>query len=1103
MPFGLHTSLFKKKDNRTIRDVRDTQSPEGDVLSEPEASIDTSQFGMFILEDKPSELAKVVDVVAIHGLNGHYLNTWTTTDAAGQKVVWLKDLLPKQLPDARIMSYGYNSALQFSKSVAGIGTFAEQLLEDLRSWRGTQAERDRPIVFICHSLGGIVVKQALIRAHERDRFSSLLAHVCGIAFFGTPHRGADLASWATMMGNILWAASFGTSTNTKFAKELKSRSEVLDNISKSFVERGKGLKILSFYETDKMDNLNCLASPVVEKQSATLDLPNEAPIALNGNHRTICRFSSENEQRYRTVWSNLQEMITTVIINETLSEAETACLSSLYISDYEGHRDRIEVPSRGHAKASSMLWVSADPGCGKSVLTSFLVDAQTSDNTGATICYFFFKDDNDQQRRSNYAVAAILHQIYTSQPGLIKHALKWHQAKATSVSTSFPNLWKVFIETVEDEHARDIICLVDALDECQAASCEDFMAALVTYISSTNQRRSRPSNLKVLITSRPENSIKRGFQKLPRIRLRGEDETDSISRDVAMLVQANIDQLQDARLPRGLLANLQKQLIEGADRTFLWVALIIQLLKDASDRDIDEVYNRLLQRSAAPLRAKPMLQVVLAATSPLSLDELSVATAINWKHKTLKDLEGDLIHPFDNYIRTLCGNFLRIVHGKVYLVHQTARQFLLKPHPSKTSTSVADTGLPDLESRIKYGEAALERLLDHMFPSASVDDEEFENDKVQQLMGARVSKEFKRKLFDQAKRILTKVNASFATDKIPYINEIIKEILAKVKTEEDESLCLEELQTKLNEARAETAKRKFREVTTEFKKSDKQLKSAKQGFFNNSMSLSEAHYYLLKACIHFLCLVPTESQRSITGPTIEWMEPFFAYAASAWPIHYSESLSEQTAPTIQLCKALCSPRSPSFPFWTTHNELYNLKFPPGRMDIKGESTDHGSEVSKAFLGLIVQKESIVDKQARGYDLILEAKDSDEDEDDGVLINKNGWTEAGQHDFEGQEHLGYSYRFREYWKAEMRSSESIVPSGGYIPNSFLKQETKVVSKWATFLEMILLGKVEYKKLLHRVHDFKIDVQQTPPKLELRIDIKANRCATNEKREEADY
>lgn len=81
------------------------------------------------------------------------------------------------------------------------------------------------------------------------------------------------------------------------------------------------------------------------------------------------------------------------------------------------------------------------------------------------------------------------------------------------------------------------------------------MVALVTYLSSIIQRRSRPSNFKVLITSRPEN-------ELPRIRLRGEYKTESISRDVSILVQVNINLLQDAGLPHGLLTNLQKQLIK-------------------------------------------------------------------------------------------------------------------------------------------------------------------------------------------------------------------------------------------------------------------------------------------------------------------------------------------------------------------------------------------------------------------------------------------------------------------------------------------------------------------------------------------------------------
>jgi hypothetical protein len=116
------------------------------------------RLGMFILEDKPSDALANVDIVAIHGLNGHYQRTWSAIAPDGSQVNWLKDFLPKQIPNARIMSYGYNSAVQFSKSVAAIATFAEQLLEDLISWRTSVIEQNRPLIFICHSLGGIVFK---------------------------------------------------------------------------------------------------------------------------------------------------------------------------------------------------------------------------------------------------------------------------------------------------------------------------------------------------------------------------------------------------------------------------------------------------------------------------------------------------------------------------------------------------------------------------------------------------------------------------------------------------------------------------------------------------------------------------------------------------------------------------------------------------------------------------------------------------------------------------------------------------------------------------------------------------------------------------------
>jgi hypothetical protein len=120
------------------------------------ASSKSSDFGLHVLADQPSEDPDAIDIVALHGLNGHWNRTWQATNSAA---MWLRDFLPQQIPRARIMSFGYDS-LVLSKSVANVGIFAEQLLEALMAQRnGLAYLQSRPIIFVCHSLGGIVVKK--------------------------------------------------------------------------------------------------------------------------------------------------------------------------------------------------------------------------------------------------------------------------------------------------------------------------------------------------------------------------------------------------------------------------------------------------------------------------------------------------------------------------------------------------------------------------------------------------------------------------------------------------------------------------------------------------------------------------------------------------------------------------------------------------------------------------------------------------------------------------------------------------------------------------------------------------------------------------------
>lgn len=108
----------------------------------------------------PSEGREIdIDIVAIHGLMGNPYTTWTKgKDPA--VTPWIMDFLPSQLPNARVFSYGYDSNFVRSSSVAGIPEFAMNLLAWLKLKRSSEREKQRPLLFICHSLGGIIVKKA-------------------------------------------------------------------------------------------------------------------------------------------------------------------------------------------------------------------------------------------------------------------------------------------------------------------------------------------------------------------------------------------------------------------------------------------------------------------------------------------------------------------------------------------------------------------------------------------------------------------------------------------------------------------------------------------------------------------------------------------------------------------------------------------------------------------------------------------------------------------------------------------------------------------------------------------------------------------------------
>lgn len=132
------------------------------------------------------------------------------------------------------------------------------LLTAIKSGRQSSVEKQKPIIFICHSLSGLVFKQ--VRAcrctqrnmlTKKDRvYEEMLDNNQGVLFFATPHRCSDLASWDLVAARAMKAATTGYTTRTWLSRKLKVDSETLKDTSRSFAYLGGKFHIRSFYETE-------------------------------------------------------------------------------------------------------------------------------------------------------------------------------------------------------------------------------------------------------------------------------------------------------------------------------------------------------------------------------------------------------------------------------------------------------------------------------------------------------------------------------------------------------------------------------------------------------------------------------------------------------------------------------------------------------------------------------------------------------------------------------------------------------------------------------------------------------------------------------------
>ncbi|GAB6023326.1 Serine active site containing protein 1 [Chamberlinius hualienensis] len=259
----------------------------------------------------------VIDVVFIHGLLGGAFKTWRQKDLDikfsdnSYTHCWPRDWLANDLPQIRVILIDYethltewNSHCPHNSEERTIQGRSQRLLEKLQS----AGVGRRPVIWISHSMGGLLMKQMLVLSQSSDSplVQQFYKQTIGTIFFSVPHRGTKIAM-----------PHFGSQYITIPSPEVKQlhydAKHLLDlheNYLKIFLDNYP--PSLSFCETrdTKLGKLN-LSARFVTKESAT-GVFNEEFHSINTDHLYICKPSCRESFIYQRVVQFIKKQIQSV-----------------------------------------------------------------------------------------------------------------------------------------------------------------------------------------------------------------------------------------------------------------------------------------------------------------------------------------------------------------------------------------------------------------------------------------------------------------------------------------------------------------------------------------------------------------------------------------------------------------------------------------------------------------------------------------------------------------------------------------------------------------------------------------------------------------------
>ena len=633
----------------------------------------------------------LIDFIFVHGLRGGSHKTWNKTGKIAD--FWPKEWLPAdpQFKNVRIHSYGYHSDwTERARSILTVHDFGQALLGDIYTSPNVNGVQSQPpIVMIGHSMGGVVIKKALLLARQDPQYHSIASRFHSIFFLATPNRGAASAQF------LLNATRLSFTHNDKaYVRDLVPHSTAIRAINDDFRHAYQGVQLWSFFET-----IPTSIGFIVEKDSAVIGLPGERVHYLAADHRDVCKFRSSADINYRTLRNAFASTIGHIEQSCTSGRKEQERSQMRTISQYLGVAeqpvadllDALEKKLDGsclwmNSKKQFQEWESAventprcywlrgEPATGKSTTAAHVIDHLQ--RRGKECSYFFFRYGDAARSDASSMLLSIAWQMATVDSSIRDDLLKMSEEGEHFDHTDERSVWhRLFrLRILQSNLEQNHFWVIDAVDECSK-----YMVLLPLLV-----KVSEHLPIRIFFTSRPLTSIERLIQREDMsVSIDKIEKEDSLA-DIRLLLNARCQYLpvigEEERHA------LIKQIMEKSNGIFFWVVLTLKELEECHSKEqiveilntipkeMGGLYSRILERISTTPRsmrlAKTILQWVVCAARPLAAAELKVALTMDIG-ETVLDLEREA--------GAICGNLVYLDReSNVQISHQTVRAYLLR-----------------------------------------------------------------------------------------------------------------------------------------------------------------------------------------------------------------------------------------------------------------------------------------------------------------------------------------------------------------------------------------------------------------------------------------